>query len=425
MMSLSLTVALLLTSSFHGVPQDAPLKAPLAKSASPDKSSQAFKTGLYRNLFREIGKSDAEIVAKVNGAWNQLFYGRDADQRVYYPVGEDMAYIKDVGSNDVRSEGMSYGMMISVQLGRKAEFDRLWKWAKVNMQNASGPYKGYFGWQADPNGKKRTHIPASDGEEYFAMALYFADGRWGSGLGIYNYRAEADEILRTMLHKVEDNGGNVDNATNMFDPKVKQVVFVPSGDAAKFTDASYHLPAFYELWARWAKTDRPFWAEAAKVSRAYLKKAVHPKTGLPSDYSSFEGAPMKAPWDPRSSGDVFASDSLRVAGNIAMDYAWFGVDPWQVTQTDRYLGFLAAQKPDYVSGYSVDGIPRVNYRSTGHVAMNAAATLASTLPGRMKFVQDLWNAQVPSGQWRYYDGMLYMFGLLHASGQYRIWSPKK
>ena len=43
-------------------------------------------------------------------------------------------------------------------------------------------------------------MPASDGEEYFAMALFFAAHRWGNGKGIYNYRAEADKILRGMRH---------------------------------------------------------------------------------------------------------------------------------------------------------------------------------------------------------------------------------
>ena len=36
-----------------------------------------------------------------------------------------MAYVTDVLNKDVRTEGMSYGMMIAVQLDRKKEFDRL------------------------------------------------------------------------------------------------------------------------------------------------------------------------------------------------------------------------------------------------------------------------------------------------------------
>ncbi|MBN9503214.1 MAG: hypothetical protein BGO01_19745 [Armatimonadetes bacterium 55-13] len=397
---------------------------PLSKAAPAGKSPRSFATGQYRNLFREQGKSDQEICDKLNAAWKQLFEGTE-NQRVYYPVGQDMAYIKDIGNGDVRSEGMSYGMMIAVQYGRQAEFDRLWKWAKTHMQHQEGPWKGYFAWSCEDSGKQRTKFPASDGEEYFAMALFFADGRWGSTSGYKNYRAEADHILHVMLRKEKDNGGIVDNAMNMFDSKEKQVVFVPNGQAATFTDASYHLPAFYELWARWAKEDREFWKDAAATSRKFFKKAAHPVTGLYPDYSTFDGKPTKPPWPSTNKSDNFQSDAFRVAGNIAMDYAWFGEDPWQVEQTNRLLKFFANQKPKYVSGYTVDGNPVVDYQATGHVAMNAAASLAATDKVAPDFVNALWNAPIPSGQWRYYDGMLYMFGLLHASGQYRIWAPRK
>lgn len=398
------------------------LKAPLPRSAPAGKSPKSFESGLYRNLFREIGKKDEEIVAKINAAWQQLFYGND-DQRVYYPVGSDMAYIKDIGNNDIRSEGMSYGMMIAVQLGQKEEFDRLWKWSKTHMQHQDGPWKGYFAWHCEDSGKQKTKFPASDGEEYFVMALFFADGRWGSGKGIYNYRVEADAILHAMLHKEKDNGGIVDTAMNMFNLKEKQVVFVPNGQAAEFTDASYHLPSFYELWARWAKKDQAFWKDAAATSRKFFRKAAHPKTGLFPDYSTFDGKPTKAPWNPNNTSDNFMFDAFRVSANIAMDYAWFGTDPWQVEQNNRMLEFFAAQKPRYVSNYTVDGKPLVDFQSTGLVAMNAAATLASTSKTAPDFVKALWEAPIPSGQWRYYDGMLYLFGLLHASGEYRIWKP--
>src|SRR5690349_9264263 len=111
----------------------APRLTPLAVTAVPTSRMQnqmaAFASNEYRNLFKEyLGKSDEEIQARIDAAWEQLFYGSDVSERVYYPVGEDMAYIADIGNGDVRSEGMSYGMMIAVQLNKQEEFDRLWKW---------------------------------------------------------------------------------------------------------------------------------------------------------------------------------------------------------------------------------------------------------------------------------------------------------
>jgi oligosaccharide reducing-end xylanase len=209
----------------------------------------AFTSGTYRNLFKEmLRKSDADIEKKIDAAWQQLFYGDDDFERVYYPVGDDMAYVMDIGNDDIRSEGMSYGMMLAVQMNKQAEFKRLWKWVKTYMYHTEGPYKGYFAWHNQPNGEKIHNNPASDGEEWFVMALLFASHRFGDGDGIFNYSAQAQEILDTMLHKEDGNSGI---GVNMFNTEHKQVVFVPTlGKDSSFTDPSYHLPAYYELWAR-------------------------------------------------------------------------------------------------------------------------------------------------------------------------------
>ncbi|HEX2952604.1 MAG TPA: glycosyl hydrolase family 8 [Bacillota bacterium] len=110
----------------------------ICKAESRGSDGAAALSGQYRNLFKEIGKSDAAITEKVNRVWEQLFYGDDYSERIYYEVGSDMAYIKDIGNGDIRTEGMSYGMMICVQLNKQAEFNKLWKWAKTYMYYSSG-----------------------------------------------------------------------------------------------------------------------------------------------------------------------------------------------------------------------------------------------------------------------------------------------
>jgi oligosaccharide reducing-end xylanase len=393
-------------------PTAVPTAAPVAPTAAP---AGAFASGIYRNLFRERGKSDAAIEAKLDTAWQQLFYGDDDTQRVYYPVGDDMAYIEDIGNGDVRTEGMSYGMMIAVQLDKQAEFNRLWKWAKTYMYHGDGPRKGYFAWHCAPDGTMLDPNSASDGEQWFAMALFFAAGRWGNGTGIFNYRAEAQAILDTMLHKDAEGNGI---ATSMFDPKRKLVVFVPEGGGSGFTDPSYHLPAFYELWARWAAKDTQFWRDAAAASRALLKAAAHPQTGLMPDYATFEGAPY-----PGEHAD-FRFDAWRAASNVAVDYAWFAADDWSVSQSNRLLAFFAQQGlGSYANQYTLDGKPLSSDHSPGLAAMNAVAALAASDATAGAFVDVLWDTPIPSGKWRYYDGMLYTLALLHVSGHFRIYPP--
>src|ERR1019366_6537878 len=174
--------------------------------------SGAFATGHYRNLFAENGHSQKEIRAKVDSAFQQLFHGDPASQTVYYSAEANsngpLAYITDIKHNDVRTEGLSYGMMIAVQSNKKSEFDALWNWSKTFLYHDSPahPSYGFFSWQAKTNGVTMSQFVAPDGEEYYVTALYFAANRWGSGKGIYNYQAQADELLTNMRQRAMIKG---------------------------------------------------------------------------------------------------------------------------------------------------------------------------------------------------------------------------
>ncbi len=416
-LSIAILISLLLTTI--GLPVitlaqgDGTLPAPVPPSTG------AFFTGEYRNMLKEWGKTDEEIQARIDQAWNQYFYGNDSSERVYYPVGDDMGYIMDLGSNDIRTEGQSYGMMIAVQLDKKEEFDRIWKWTRTYMYNESGAYKGYFAWHCRPDGTKIDQNPASDGEIWFATALFFAAGRWGNGEGIFNYQAEANAILHTMLHQEDDPKSG---SKNMFNKDNKLVVFVPSyGNDSQFTDPSYHMPHYYELWALWAEEDNDFWREAAAASREFFKLAAHPETGLMANYTDFNGRP-KVRGD---YGEFFYSDAHRVPMNVAVDYAWFAADPWQIEQTNRLQAFFYSKGLyRYSDKWRVDGSESLTpWHSESLVAANAAASLAASEPIAWEFIEEFWNTPMPKGQWRYYNGLLYFLSLLHLSGQFRIYAP--
>ena len=202
------------------------------------------------------------------------------------------------------------------------------------------------------------------------------------------------------------------------------VRFTPHDANANHTDGSYHLPAFYEVWARVGpEADRGFWQRAARVSRDYFNKAAHPRTGLISEYGNFDGTPWAAPWHPGSAD--FRYDAWRNAMNWSMDWSWWRADPRQVELSNRIQAFFHAQgMDDYVSLYTLDGTPLGGGQTTGLVSMNAVASLAADHPRRLEFVRALWERPVPDGHHRYYDGMLYMMALLHCSGRYRAWLPE-
>jgi len=178
-----------------------------AGAQSPSKDGDgAYRTHHYRDLFAEQGHSKRESEAKIAAAFQQLFHGNKQTQAVYSEAGSNangpLAYITDWANNDARTEGMSYGMMIAVELNKKHEFDAIWNWAHTYMliTDPKNPSVRYFAWSMNTDGTPRSTGAAPDGEEYFVMSLYFAAHRWGNGTGIYDYQAEADRILRGMRH---------------------------------------------------------------------------------------------------------------------------------------------------------------------------------------------------------------------------------
>ena len=385
----------------------------------------AYKEGKYRNVFSEIGKSDAEIEKKIKDAVDVFFYGSE-DERIYHPVGDDMGYLEDTGNHDARTEGMSYGMMMCVQLDMKEEFDRIWKWSKTYMWMNEGENEGYFAWSCHVDGSRNSDGPAPDGEEFYAMALFFASHRWGDGEGIFNYSSEAKEILRACVHK----GENGRAGAPMWNRDNHLVLFVPGHP---FSDPSYHLPHFYELFAEWAyEEDKEFWQTAAKESRKYLVKTCHPVTGLNPEYGNFDGSPVNdpMPWDGSIHGRFF-SDAYRTAANIGLDAEWFGKDEGQISVPLKMMKFFGTDIEAMRCVYEIDGtsleLPVLH--PVGLLATMAQSALSvpyskesgSDFEIASKWVEWFWNQPLRQGKRRYYDNCLYMFALLALSGKYRIW----
>lgn len=404
--------------------------APLGSVSALEQSAEArlmqegrggaFASQRYPNLLAELGISQAAIQARIEQVWQSLFYGDPQTERVYFPVGEDMAYILDINQGFVHSEGISYGMMIAVQLDKQEEFNRLWKWARTYMYHTDPRYYGFLSWKHATDGTRLDYNSAPDAETWIVTALFFAAARWGNGEGIFNYQAEANTLLREMLHKHTTS----QIFTAMFDPQTDLVVFTPRrGRMSRFTNPSYHAPHFYELWARWTDhtQDRERWLQIAEASRAFWRRTAHPQTGLMPNYAQFDGAPM--PWN--NYGEHFGADAWRCAMQVALDYAWFAADEWQIEQSNRLLRFFHQQGTRYYpSVYTLEGKPiEPRYNSVALVAMNATAALAATDAIRWDFVRAFWEAPLTKGRYRYYDNMLYMFALLQLSGNFRIYSP--
>lgn len=403
-----------------------------------------FETDKYRNVFVEFGYEPAQVDAKLKEVFNDVFRGPN---KVYFEVGDSMGYISDIKNHDARTEGMSYGMMIAVQFGEKDIFDRIWRWSKKYMQHQTGQRKGYFAWSCKTDGTRNAEGAASDGELYFITALIFASNRWGNDTGI-NYKAEAQHILNCIMprdfkeeRQMRQFPGMPQSSGKIFliDPETQLITFTPDGFGQRFTDPSYHIPAFYEVWAKWADDGRSeYWLSCAAKSREYLHKAINEQTGLNPDMSQYDGSMMEGFGGRKNGGANFRYDSWRVPMNIALDYEWSCADgEWQRQYGEKIQNFFYSQGIDkYVDQYRVDGslpeeneiLPAGGFRklrhSIGLVSTLAAASVMCSHDNSKEFVDALWNAKhVPfdDGYFdAYYDGLLRLFAFMHLSGNYRV-----
>ncbi|MEI9938607.1 MAG: glycosyl hydrolase family 8 [Pseudomonadota bacterium] len=327
----------------------------------------------YANLFVSVsGHTQAESDAKVAAAWTALFTASGKGSIFYNGPGADESYVEDTYNNDVRTEGMSYGMMVAVQLNHQTEFDRLWQFVTKHMAQGTGQ----IAWHVSTSGGKLATGGAPDGDEYFAAALVFAHKRWGDTSGKFDYGKEAQWVLD--LIRTQD-----------FDKKSSIVQFYAgSGN----TDGSYVLPAFYQTWACFDTANADFWNGAVTAGRNFFHAAID-SNGVIGDQSSFTGATTKGA----------GADTIRCVANIMMDHNFFNADPWQ---TDTY-----ATKYGAYEGSHAGGVAQQSCNSLLGFGLPASSGKA--------FVDKLWSTTPPNHD--YWNGVLYMLAMVHLSGNFQLW----
>lgn len=383
------------------------------------------QTGKYRNYLAELGYSQEVIDKKIADVYYEIF---ESERRAYQNVGDSMGYVSDVKNIDVRTEGQSYGMMVAVQMNKQDIFDRIWRWTKEYMMVKEGPRKGLIDWSINPDGvSRRARGSASDGEFYFVTDLLLASRRWGND-GDINYLKEAQTLLNDLFSKDGSNG-----VTNIINMEYKLINFCPDTRSNQWTDPSYHLPAFFEIWAETAQDGREeFYRECAENSRQFLHKACNEQTGICPDQCQFDGTPNR--------GSEFHYDSWRTPMNIAMDYYWYHKDAkWQKEFADKFQKTMASQGiKEFVDQFSLDGGKPAwvmsagmgKFRATklrhsiGLVATTASLSLVTDNEYSRDLVHHLMEMKLEpyeDGYYDvYYDGLVTLFSLLHLSGNYRM-----
>ncbi len=106
-----------------------------------------------------------------------------------------------------------------------------------------------------------------------------------------------------------------------------------------------------------------------------------------------------------------------------IDQIWSGGDPWNVTESNQLLTFFSGQGINTYGGSSA----WMGRRSSTPLTIrrwsppNGIAAVASTNTDRSSYVSAVWNMDFPTGDARYYSGILQMVALLILSGQFQVY----
>ncbi len=409
----------------------------IAAEGPSRKLTGTTRDGSYIPFKDFLGVSSKQAAAKAEDAYE---YFKD---ELYKEVPGDktMAYILDNYNDEIRSEGMSYGMMIFVQMDYEDGFKKLWKLAKKYMRfDSSSKFEGFFHWRLYGSGdkfleKKGSIGMAPDGELYMAAALILAYNKWGTT----EYKNDAtDLILRMINYDTKDK-----NKTSFFYPGGLVKHWPENGSTVVTTNPSYHLPAFHQLFISFLPNSsypdaKAVYASIRDQSRYFLKKCLEQSEyRLPPDTSDEDGIGKN--WG--SDGKEFANDAWRVAMNITLDVDWNGPkwygktgnkgEEWLRDYAKKFCDFFESKntsgKRDYKDQWYTDGTPftKQDGHKIGLVAMNAM--VSCLLPDYMetkhlqakRYMRELWDYDITEEK-NYYNICLYTLAILWGAGEYNL-----
>jgi oligosaccharide reducing-end xylanase len=345
-------------------------------------------------------QASTTAAAKLNDYWNALFV---QGALCWTNTAGDEALIHD--GNTVKSEGQSYGMMISVMMNDQNRFRALWKWTKNHMRHTSPSYSGRLAWLCNAGWSGWQGIQnqsAPDGEIWMATALHLAaDKGWGAEL-----RGDANYMCDVLMNANPSPGSNL---LPFFNRSTNLVNFVPES-WSNYTDPSYATPAFFTYLATKHNGGNSYWNTLAYYHRELMKKSVAINgQGLAAEFTDFNGNPVGS--------HLHSYDAWRVTMNQTLDRMWNG-ETSHIPKMKSALSYMTnglsgtlntvcdAYAPSYFGG---------SYTDTGQVAMYATGAKGGAPLEAQPFGDRLLDSPVNTS---YYSGLLATLSLLILNGKF-------
>lgn len=333
------------------------------------KLSYADAASIYEKWKREYLKSDCGF-----GTYRVEFQS---------PVGSTV------------SEGMGYGMLLTVYFDDRAEFDGLWKFAQDNL-NANG----LMGWKVTCAGFDASAGgagSATDGDIDIALSLVTAVDQWGEV-----YRQAALEYLKAI------------RAHDYTTCSTTGRVMATNGDwdnGCRASNSSYWAPAYDRVFEEF--THDAFWGQAANDAIALSLANRNATTGLVANEVNQDGATAE--------GQSYVDyNGCRVPWRAVLDYVWYGAASSK-SISDRITDWVDAEGPKtLLDGYNTDGTRRAGSHWNGSDCFAggyATAAMSKSQDRVDRFTKYFMSLTVDN----YYETSLRALYALMLSGHF--WKP--
>lgn len=378
-------------------------------SKSTDSESDAGGTDGENNLFctypTQANRADVEAAYQV---WKETLVTADGAGGFLRVRKPDSGSVID----STVSEGIGYGMLLSVYMDDQDVFDKLWEYEQLHVNS-----RGLMDWEIGPDGEVTSGGTgaATDGDEDMAWALIMADRKWGGGGTlsdtylnnaialidlIWTYEVDVD---RDYMLKPGDQWGSVD-----------------------VTNPSYFAPAYYRVFAE--VTDNPDWLKVVDSSYDIIERSLNETSGnqdnglVPAWCNSageptaaYSGAPLH-----------FQNDSTRTPFRVGQDYCYNG-EPRAKAYLEKITSFYkTVGVANIVDGYELDGTPRPERAVNGLQAasfVGPAGVGAMIDPANQDFIDDAYAAvatQELTAGTIYYQKCWTALSLLMMNGDFRV-----
>lgn len=291
------------------------------------------------------------------------------------------------GSNEYFSEGVGYGMLLTVYFSNattsyQTQFDKLW-----NFYQASADANGLMNWKMgnlDPTtvwGKGAATDAEMDVAAALIMASYqFGDTKYRDAAATLLAKVRAAEFETNGLHKPGDSWNDKKNP-------------------------SYVSPAYYKLFREVDTDGADFWDLAYEANMTLLEKNSAENTaGLFDNWSNSTGNGLDG---------YYGYDASRTPWRLAQDWYWFA-DSRTYTMLNKLGKWTSGKTPSAVSG----SISRSGGMGSDHNSTFVATLMASlvTTSDHQSKLDAYWKEAMALGNENYFNMSLKLLCGLAVSG---------